>query len=191
MRCVGELKGMSLNWQTKRPEVTLEVNALPEDVEKLKGKKLTVDLKQYRQRRSLDANAYYWLLVGKIAKATASPSARIHNEMLRRYGQIELLDGKAVYLVIPDTEAATRRAGDAETYHIKPTAQVKLGKDGQMYRTYMMLRGSHEYNTEEMARLIDGIVSEARELGIETMTPDEQQRMMAAFEKNFKKGNQV
>ena len=56
-----------------------------------------------------------------------------------------------------------------------------------MYRTYMMLRGSHDYDTKEMSTLIDGVVSEAKELGIETMTPDRIKEMMAAYEERYSK----
>lgn len=56
-----------------------------------------------------------------------------------------------------------------------------------MYRTYMMLRGSHEYDTREMSQLIDGLISECREVGIETLTPGELERMMAAYGKKLEK----
>ena len=60
--------------------------------------------------------------------------------------------------------------------HLQPTTQVKTGKDGIPRRTYWLLRGSHSYNTEEMAHLIDGIIHECKEVGIpdsEIATPDE------------------
>ena len=46
-----------------------------------------------------------------------------------------------------------------------------------MYRTYMMLRGSSDYDTREMSELIDGTVSEAKQMGIETLPPHEIERM--------------
>ena len=170
---------------TRKTEVTLSVDCAPEDVEKLTGKDLNIELKQYRKKRSLDSNAYYWTLCGKIAEATGQSNAWTHNDMLRKYGQIEILDGQAVYLVVPDSEDAERRAGEATTYHIRPTSQVKQGKDGKMYRTYMMLRGSHDYDTKEMSQLIEGVVSEAKDLGIETLPPDRLKEMMAAYEKHI------
>ena len=127
------------------------------------------------------------MLCTKIADAVGTSAVRVHNDMLRKYGQIELVDGQAVYLVIPDTDEAQARVDEAMTYHIRPTSQVKSGKDGKMYRTYMMLRGSHDYDTKEMSTLIDGVVSEAKELGIETMTPDRIKEMMAAYEERYSK----
>ena len=49
--------------------------------------------------------------------------------------------------------------------------------DGKAYRVYLLLRGSHTYNTAEMSSLIDGTVQDAKEQGIETATPDELERM--------------
>lgn len=183
MICTGFLKGLSLDWNTKRPEITLQLEARAEDIEALKDMPLSVEIKKRRKKRSLDANAYYWLLVGKLAGRIGQSNAWVHNDMLRKYGKIESIDGQIVYLVIPDTEAAYKTAYEAQLYHIKPTSQVKEGTDGVMYRTYLLLKGSSQYDTKEMSRLIEGIVSECRDLGIETLTPDEIERMMVAYGK--------
>lgn len=183
----GKLQQISLNYKTRATVLTVETNCRPEEAEKLLQKDLSIELKQYRAKRSLDANAYYWVLVTRIAKTVGNSNAYIHNEMLRKYGQIEVIDGQAIYLVIPDTDEAQKRVDEAETYHLRPTSQTRIGKDGKTYRTYMMLRGSHEYDSAEMAALINGVVSEAKDLGIETMSPDELKRMMKAYEEQQKK----
>ena len=180
----GFLRGISLNWRTKRPEITLEVDGDAADIEKLSDKKLTVELKQYREKRSLDANAYYWVLTGKLAEAVGQSNSWMHNHLLRQYGQLQIIDDQGVYLVLPDTEEAQKAIDESETYHLKPTSQVKPGKGGKMYRTYMMLKGSREYDTKEMARLIDGLVKECKEAGIETLPPEEIERMMSGYEKH-------
>jgi hypothetical protein len=128
---------------------------------------------EYKAKRSLDANAYYWLLIGKLSKALNISTSYCHNVMLRRYGVLEMFDDKPVYLMIQDTDEASRKADEAETYHIKPTSNVREGNDGKMYRTYMMLKGSHEYDTAEMATLIAGIRSECINVGIPVETPNE------------------
>lgn len=184
MKMTGFLRGLSLNWKTRRPEITLEVDGDAEDIERLKDKKLAVELKQYREKRSLDANAYYWVLVGKLADVLGQSSAWVHNHMLRKYGQIMVIDDQGVYTVLPDTDEAQKAIDEAETYHLKPTSQVKPGKGGKMYRTYMMLRGSSDYDTKEMSQLIDGLVSECKEAGIETLSPKEIERMMESYEKH-------
>ena len=94
-----------------------------------------------------------------------------------------IIDGQAVYTVLPDTEEAENAINAAETYHLKPTSQVKEGKGGKMYRTYMMLRGSSDYDTKEMGVLINGLVEECKEQGIETIPPDELRRILSNAEK--------
>ena len=64
-----------------------------------------------------------------------------------------------------------------DNIHLRPTAFTKVLDNGRLYRVYYVMRGSHTYDTKEMSRLIDGTVSEAKELGIETMTPNEIERM--------------
>ena len=96
-----------------------------------------------------------------------------------------VIDDQGVYTVLPDTDEAQKAIDEAETYHLKPTSQVKPGKGGKMYRTYMMLRGSSDYDTKEMSRLIDGLVSECKEAGIETLPPEEIERMMESYEKHY------
>ena len=135
--------------------------------------KINIKLTEYKERRSLDANAYYWLLVGKLSKALNISTSFCHNVMLRRYGVLEMVDDAPIYLLIQDTDEASRKADEAEKYHIKPTSNVRTGNDGKMYRTYMMLKGSHEYDTAEMATLIAGIRSECVNVGIPVETPDE------------------
>lgn len=146
------------------------------------GKQYIAELKEKRTRRSRDANAYYWTLLGQLAAALHITSSAAHNLMLRRYGQLELLDDKLVYVVMLDSEEADRKAMEAETYHVKPTSQTHVGTNGLTYRTYKMLKGSHLYDTKEMTTLINGLVDECKLLGIETKTPEELALMMARWD---------
>ena len=136
-----------------------------------------VEIKKHRKKRSLTANAYYWSLLTKLADALKAPTTLVHNLILRDYGQMERYGGKIVYVVLPDTAEAEDKAGRAETYHLKPTSQIKCGNDGQTYRTWMLLRGSSTYNTHEFSRLLDGLIEECKAVGIETMTPAELARL--------------
>ena len=97
------------------------------------------------------------------------------------------VDGDLIYVVVPDNDEGERMALEAETFHIKPTSQVKTANDGSSFRTYLMLRGSSTYDTAEMSTLINGLVDECKDLGIETMTPQELERMMALYEQNRRK----
>lgn len=131
------------------------------------------DIKEHRDKRSLTQNAYYWVLLGKVAGKLRLPKPEVHNRMLRDFGQILIVDGQAARVVLPDTDAAEKRALSMETVHLKPTSQVCQFGDGKMYRTYVIMRGSHDYTTEEMTHLLDGMIEEAKQQGIETLPPDE------------------
>lgn len=126
-----------------------------------------------KKKRSLDANAYYHVLVGKLAKALGYSTNRIHNLTLRKYGQLENIGGQLVYVMIPDTDEAEEKALEAETYHIKPTSNTKRGKNGESFRAYLLMRGSHTFSKDEFQTLIRGIQSDCTDVGIEVLTPEE------------------
>lgn len=182
--------GLRIDVDSRRMEMTVQCDR--DDIggewdDLRKNERLVFSVKEYKRKRSLDANAYYWVLVTKLAKALNLSKPHLHNILLRRYGQPEIIDGQMIFLVLPDSESGTRKADEAETYHIRPTSQVKTGVDGKVYRTYVMLRGSSTYNTAEMSELIDGLVSECKEQGIETLPEEELKRMMQMYEQNWRK----
>ena len=151
------------------------------------GEQYTAEIKKLSKKRSLDANSYYWVLVDKLSKALDISMSHCHNLMLRRYGTFKLFGGQVMYTVLPDTDEASRDADEAEECHIKPTAEVREGKDGLMYRTYIMLKGSREYNTTEFSHLVNGIIDECKQVGIETATPDEIANMLSLLKTRGRK----
>ena len=188
MESKGTLKDIARNWETGKFLLTFEMDQdITGQLEDIRGKLLNIVAKQYRKKRSLDANAYYWQLLTKLSEASGISKNRAHNLMLRRYGQLEEMDGHLIYVVVPDDDKGADRSLEAETYHIKPTTEVKISSDGTPFRTYIMLRGSSTYDTDEMSKLIDGLVSECQELGIETLPPKEIARMMQLYEQHRRK----
>lgn len=184
----GVLKAITRDWKSRRLNLTFEMQEdVSEQVEELQEKVLSITVKPYRKKRSLDANAYYWVLLSKLAKVIGISKNRMHNMMLQRYGQTFIVDGSVIYLPIPDTEEAEDKMLESSTFHLKPTSQVKEGKDGVIYRTYKLLRGSSDYDTQEMAELINGLVMECKDVGIETMPEDEIRRMLDLYDQHCKK----
>lgn len=135
------------------------------------------EIKPHKKKRSMDANGFYWKLVTDIAEALKVSKPEVHNVLLRRYGQAQGIDGRLVTVYIPDTEKAAKQALMAEEYHIKPTSYVQVGSKGQVFRQYVMLRGSHTYDSREMSILIDGAIDEAKQAGVHIdLTPAEMER---------------
>lgn len=179
METTGQITNITQTFPARETMVTIKVAAAPAEVEKLKDKELTIGLKRYRKKRTTDSNAFYWLLVGKLASHDRISRTEMHNRLLKEYGQESIIDGAFEWSVKPRDFKWER----SEECHYKPTGkQVKLAKDGTLLDIYWVIRGSHTYNTEEMSILINGTIEECKERGIETMTPEELQRMFAAEE---------
>ena len=134
------------------------------------------EIKPFKQARTKRQNAYYWVLLTQVADALRMSKTECHNRMLRDYGQPCIVEGEVIYAMLPDFDEVERGTLKSETYHLKPTSRTRSGAEHD-YRAYMLLRGSHEYNTQEMTVLLDGLIQEAKQLGIETATPDELARM--------------
>lgn len=115
------------------------------------------ELKEHRKKRSLDANAYYWKLINEISDIVGEKPSMVHIRMLRDYG--------VVYSVLLPIEENIE--GLIKYYDIESCIE----KNGHKFISYKAYLPSSEMNTKQMAKLIDGVVSEAKELGIETLTP--------------------
>ena len=166
-------------------QIRLSVLTLPSGVASLREEgDLAITLKRWREKRSLSANAYYWVLVGKIADYLHESSSFVHNVLLREYGTLEIIDGETMTIMAPDTDEAENKILHSDFYHLKPTSHTKVGKTGTVFRAYRVIKGSSEYDTKEFSRLIDGAVSEAKNMGIETLPDEELERMKEAYEKH-------
>jgi len=121
-------------------------------------------------KRTLDQNAYMWVLTTRIAKALGVSLAEAHNRNLSRYGVPMLVDGKCVYAYLPDTTETEKSVLQNETVHLKATSSVTKGKNG-MFRAYMVMKGSSEMDTEEFSRLVDGIIDECKQMGVDYRKP--------------------
>lgn len=131
-----------------------------------------ITAKKWRKKRSLDANAYAWVLMSKIADAQEFPTTKeeIYEKMLKDYGVLEEADGVPITVTVKACVDMSRITG-----HWMPI------RSNGTFNAYAMIKGSSEYDTKEMSHFIDGIVAEAKELGIETLPPDELESMMKAW----------
>lgn len=141
-----------------------------------------LSLHQEKKHRSLDANAYFHVLVGKLAQAQIPPisKARCKNQLIADYGQEEYIDGQIVVL---KSNLPPEKMCNVEYLH---TACVRIteenGKDVYFYKVY---RGTHTYDSKEMAKLIDGTIQECKNVGIETLPPSEIAKMNALWEQHY------
>ena len=185
MECKCTLTDVTRDWSTGKFRVTFEAeDDISGQIDGMRDKTLRLTAKQWRDKRSLDSNAYYWVLLSKLAEDLHISKPRAHNIMLREYGQVELVDGSRCFVRIPDTDEAENDVMERTVFHLRPTSQVVEGNDGINYRTYVVLMGSSRYDTSEMSHLLDGLIYECKVLGIETATPEELERMKQLYDQN-------
>lgn len=152
-----------------------------EEYERLKEGKVVVEVKKYKDKRSLDANAYFWQLCDKISRILGSDKDTVYLMMLKEAGVFT--DVKVKYVAVEHLKMVYRLCEIIEAY----TEETGFYED---YETWCIVRcyyGSHLYDTAEMSHLINHTVNQAQELGIDTITPDEQAHMLSLWGENWGK----
>lgn len=171
MESKAHLLDVSQDWKTGRFRLTFLVDKKLDQstIDSMDGD-IRLRVVKWREKRSLNANAYFHVLCQKIAEKTESSITEIKNHEIAEYGQLD----KDIGPVILKENIEWQKI---EYMHLYPTTQTRVLDDKKLYRVYLVMRGSHTYDTKEMARLIDGTINDAKELGIETATPSELERM--------------
>lgn len=142
-----------------------ESNIVKHFCQSKKDKYYTARIKEYYGKRSLDANAYMWVLCDKIAKKLETTKENVYVEVVRRVGVFE-------YLLLPDKglESFIRHwQSRGLGWLVQPMDGSKIENCTRVIVYY----GSSTYDKKEMAALINEVVFEAKELGIETYTPEQ------------------
>lgn len=159
----------------------LKVKNLPmarQFVLSMKKRAYMCSVKECHKKRSLNANAYMWLLCEKLSQAIGSTKEDVYRESIKNVGvwkDFELNTNDATTLC-----KAWQMLGAGWI-----TEQIDYAPDGQkvIVRAYY---GSSQYNTKQMSRLIDNIVQDCKAVGIETMTPAELERLKSDWRSNEK-----
>lgn len=120
----------------------------------------------YHPKRSLAANNYAWALITRIAESMKPPQSKeaVYLECLKRYGQSEFIS------VVSGI--------DIRGYFKYFEEYGKGHADGREFTHYKIYKGSSEFDAREMNILLEGIIQEAKDLGIETITPQEKERLL-------------
>lgn len=133
--------------------------------------RLAIKLAKYCQKRSLDANAYAWVLMTKIANKKHISKEEVYEDMLKHYGFPDAdNDGNPIAVTISVKIDISNLGGHWFYY-----------KGNGKFNSYIKIKGSSEYTTSEMSHFIEGIVYEAKELGIDTMIPEDIERLVSQW----------
>ncbi|MFY9197885.1 MAG: hypothetical protein WAN84_01015 [Acutalibacteraceae bacterium] len=144
----------------KRQLLTLELSDdFTQSYDNLKDKTLNIEIKEHKQKRSLNANALLWKLCNEIGNKLRLSKEEIYLNMLKHYGQSEII--------------SVRADVDVNGY-FKYFEEIGQGKiNGKNFTHYKIFKGSSEYDTQEMSILLDGVVQEAKEQGITVLSASE------------------
>ena len=153
-------------WLMLRVPSTAKAQSICEQYE---NGKYVAELKEHRKKRSMNANNYFWQLADQIAEKLGREKEELYLEYVKRVGPFK-------DFTLSEDEAKTFRVAWAMLGTGWPTEQVDYSPSGRevIIRAYY---GSSQYNTRQMSRLIDMAVADAKDLGIEVLTPLELERM--------------
>lgn len=173
----GEIKDISIDYLTNKPQIILTLNERESllSLEKLKGDKLSVDIKKWRKKRSLDANSYCWVLCDRIAKELSKEvvvtKEQVYKDAISQAGTFEpmIIEEKAY--------DNFKRIWEKQGLGFIVQEVTRKDKCVKVHCYY----GSSTYDTKEMSLLIEIIVDLAKSLDIETKPKEEIESLLRSW----------
>ena len=143
--------------------------------EKLQDKLCAIEIKEWHDKRSLNANAMFHVLVGQIAKAHVPPLSfdRCKNILIGRYGVPEMIEGVPVTI---KTNVDPEKMLEREDIHCK---LLKGGNESTFF--YWIMKHTADLNAAEFSKLLDGTIEDAKAMGINTVTEAEKQKALEVW----------
>lgn len=175
----GIIKDINIDYKTHKAKISLLLDTKQLDiVEELKNEnKLNVEIKKHREKRSLDANAYFWKLLQELCELAEIDTTeeykrrvkelgifrrfRIEKDNIKTFEKMWTAQGIAWFCEVADTEYV----GDIE------------------FKIIHAYYGSSSYNSRQMSRLIDGVVQDCKIYGIETKPQQEIDSLLKEWDK--------
>lgn len=158
------------------------------------------EIKEKKKKRSLDANAYFWLLVNRIAAKLRISDTEVHDKLLAEniayyHNDEGGIDWKVSPIEPNEYGLIVEQVNNDYTYYLDSKMKVSLNKEnGELVtdrdgcevigRVYWHIKGTHQMDSKEMSRILESTIFQAKQLDIETERPEEIERMKALWEKN-------
>ena len=173
----GKIIKINLDYLTHKPQLEIQLNnqecLFNEEFEKIKDKELDIELKIYREKRSLNANAYLWVLCDKIAKEINQTKEFVYKKAISEIGQFE---------VIPIKDEAVEKFIIAWESRGVGWLCEKLGESKfKGFVNLIAYYGSSSYDTKAMSILLNYVVDEAKELGLQIISEEELQSLIKEY----------
>lgn len=172
MNVTGKIVNTGFDFDGKL-QVTFVVNEVKKAMEEIEVirvcEKLRITAKKYRNKKSDQARKYFWHLIGELASFEGVTNWDEYLNELRKYGVCE-------QLVLPK-EAFNILSRQFRAYQIEEEWEY----NGTEMISVIFYIGISEYNTLEMSRLIQGVIEDSKDAGIDVITPDELRQMLEAW----------
>ena len=140
-------------------------------VRNMKQTLYTLTIKVFRKKRSLDANAYAWVLIGKLADVMRIPPTVVYKNAIQNIG--------GNYEIIPIREEAVDKFKEVWEKQGLGWPCVDMGPSKiQGYKNLRAYYGSSTYDTRQMSQLIDALIQDCKALDIETLSEEKLSAMM-------------
>lgn len=115
-----------------------------------------------KRKRTLTQNSYYWALLSELAGALGLSNDELHFQLLKRYSTPQ------PFVTFKNVDVS------------KFMRYYEKRAENDRCISYLFYTPSSEMDTKEFKRLLDGLISECQEVGIDTLTPVEVARMKEA-----------
>lgn len=176
MKITGKIESATLDRKTRHPVISIHLDGDSAELDDLMAcDKLNIEIKPYHQRRSLNANAYAWVLIDKLAEKLNIPREEVYRHAVTQIGGVsEIVSVKKKAVAALAKVWKSRGLGwQIET--------VESDGDNVFCVLYY---GSSEYDSSQMKRLIDQLVTECKLQDIDTMSAEERSRLLDSWKSN-------
>ena len=144
-----------------------------ESFDQMSGKEVSIEIKVAHKRRSLDANAYAWVLIDKIAEKTGLRKTEVYRHAIKEIG------GVSTTVCVMDQAVDSLREGWAKNGIGWQSDVMKSKLPG--CSCVVLYYGSSAYDSRQMAQLIDSLIQDAESLGIPTITDEQADRLVGKW----------
>lgn len=174
MEFTGRLVGLAKDWASSEWRITFTVNETEALglADALRDRVLTISAKIFKKKRSIDANALFWKCLTEIAYATHQDKWDVYLQKLKAHGKC--YSSAIVKEGLEDLKQTWREievVGEWQEY-------------GKTMVSVLMYPGSHLYNTQEFSHLLEDVIEDMKDLGLQPPTSEEMRRSLEAWEKN-------
>ena len=173
---IGEITDLSLDYKTHKTKVTLLLDTIPDKLEELQNNKLDIEIKKYRKKRSLDANAYFWVLLQEICEERNLNTIEDYKRRVKELGifrQFKIMtDQVKTFKKVWEDKGIAWFCEECDTEYI---GDVEFKIINAYY-------GSSSYDTKQMSRLIDNLVQDCKAVGIETKSEEEIKSLLESWD---------